>query len=173
MMTIPHKGFSHKLSTNFRWFIRAIATAAHLYFDDIQWADHDSRDLIEAMIGDLSTSNILIVVCFREDHALLADFKDSREAADDENTYKRIAFQEACALPQTHIHVDCLEGDDVNGMVSDLLKCNKDETKALSNVIQKKTFGNVFYIIQFIDSLQSRGLLKHCIQRDTWEWNVD
>jgi predicted ATPase len=156
-----------------RLFIAAIARAAHpvvLYFDDIQWADRGSRDVIEALIGDTVTSNIIIVVCFREECTQLGDAKESHEP--DEKAYKRTTLQEACGLPQTHIHVDCLQGDDVNTLISDLLRCQKNETISLSDVIQKKTLGNVHHVLQFIESLQSRGMLKHCPQRDTWDWSI-
>eukprot|EP00985_Skeletonema_marinoi_P031289 scaffold37493_cov100-Skeletonema_marinoi.AAC.1 len=58
-------------------------------------------------------------------------------------------------------------------MVSDALGLYPRICKSLSDIVFQKTKGNPFFVLEFIQSLQSRGLLQYDSCQKRWVWNTD
>lgn len=157
-------------------FISSVATPVHpviLFFDDAQWADKNSRGLIEALITDPASNNVIVVVAFREEEGEPHELQLDVPASESENGYSRKAICQSPLWPLTEIRVGCLGVDKVNEVVAGLLKRTALETHGLSNAIQTKTSGNVHHVVHYLGSLESRELLIYSPQKRQWSWRID
>ena len=138
-------------------FIRAICSSRHpvvLLLDDMHWADSDSLELLTMLSHDKCTKYLLMVNVRREEGSALNNLQ---------------AIQSS-----THIKLNDLEFDDVNAMMSDVLK--KPSTGAtfpLSAFVYDKTKGNVFFIMQILLQFIEEKLLKFCCDTYSWEWDAN
>eukprot|EP00577_Skeletonema_sp_RCC1716_P008541 CAMPEP_0113418196 /NCGR_PEP_ID=MMETSP0013_2-20120614/26075_1 /TAXON_ID=2843 ORGANISM="Skeletonema costatum, Strain 1716" /NCGR_SAMPLE_ID=MMETSP0013_2 /ASSEMBLY_ACC=CAM_ASM_000158 /LENGTH=743 /DNA_ID=CAMNT_0000305411 /DNA_START=1 /DNA_END=2232 /DNA_ORIENTATION=- /assembly_acc=CAM_ASM_000158 len=58
-------------------------------------------------------------------------------------------------------------------MISDALCLYPRICKSLSDILFQKTKGNPFFVLEFMQSLKSRGLLQYNIHQKRWVWNED
>lgn len=152
-------------------FIRAVASHEHpviLFFDDVQWADENSRALLESLVTDGEWKNVLIIAAFREESAFVGQ-TDTRSNGD-----SRKSFEEICEMPLSTIKVNFLSLHGINALLSDLFSMEGDETLPLSEVLMKKTYGNPYQIIQLLSMIQSSGWLQRSVTRGPcWEWDIE
>lgn len=73
----------------------------------------------------------------------------------------------------TKITLGGLSHADLNTMISDALCLYPRICKSLSEVVYQKTKGNPFFALEFMQSLQSRGLLQYNSNQKRWVWNED
>ncbi len=76
-------------------------------------------------------------------------------------------------VPTTKVSLTGLGLEDLNTMVSDALCLSPRICTSLSKIVFKKTKGNPFFVLEFIQSLQSRGLLFCDCRRKRWVWNEE
>jgi predicted ATPase len=80
---------------------------------------------------------------------------------------------EANHVAITNIEVTNLEADAINTMVSDILKCSREDCESLSELVCRQTGGNIFFVIQFLRSLLEEGLLYQDAERREWSWRAE
>jgi predicted ATPase len=80
---------------------------------------------------------------------------------------------ETSNVPTTKLSLTGLDRGDLNKMVSDALGLYPRICKSLSDMVFQKTKGNPFFVLEFIQSLQSRGLLQYDSCQKRWVWNTD
>lgn len=68
----------------------------------------------------------------------------------------------------TEVHLGGLEAADLNALVSDALGLFPRMTQSLSDIIQRKTEGNPFYVLEFLKSLVERNLLHYSLRERRW-----
>ena len=73
----------------------------------------------------------------------------------------------------TKVSLAGLGRDDLNAMISDALCLYPRICKSLSNIVYQKTKGNPFFVLEFMQSLLSRGLLQYNFHQKRWVWNED
>ena len=66
-----------------------------------------------------------------------------------------------------------LDQEDLNTMISDALCLYPRICKSLSDIVFEKTKGNPFFVLEFMQSLQSRGLLQYNFHQKRCVWNDD
>jgi len=64
-----------------------------------------------------------------------------------------------------------LEETHVNQLLSDLLSTDPHITEGLSKIVHKKTLGNVFFVVQFLQTLNDEELLEFNFATYKWLWN--
>lgn len=151
----------------FRILFRVVASFGPviLVLDDLQWADSASLDLLEVLITDDDNPSLMVIGCYRSneiDEAHLAS-----------KTIKHI--QECSDTDQIVIHnisIGDFEIEHVNQLLADLLSSDTTKTQRLAEIIHRKTNGNIFFVIQFLTSLQSVGLLEFSIGALAWQWDI-
>mmetsp|Transcript_23122 Transcript_23122/g.33019 ORF Transcript_23122/g.33019 Transcript_23122/m.33019 type:complete len:804 (-) Transcript_23122:247-2658(-) len=76
-------------------------------------------------------------------------------------------------VPTNKVSLTGLDQENVNEMISDALCLYPRICKPLSDIVFQKTKGNPFFVLEFMQSLQSRDLLQYdsCLKR--WVWNED
>ncbi|CAB9523549.1 Transcriptional regulator [Seminavis robusta] len=146
-------------------FLRVISSFGPivLLMDDIQWSDIASMQLLEVLLTDrsLDMDNFMVVGLYRsnevhEGHLVTKWMRDVDES-------KGIAVQKIVLgnLTQTHI----------NQMLVDLLSADSNQTQGLSEIVYKKTAGNVFYVRYYLQSLEDEELLRFNFGLNKWLWD--
>lgn len=138
----------------FESFIRESRSIV-LFFDDLQWADHDSLELIEKMT--LTHSGMLIIGSFRND---------------DSNSHDVLKLMlgrsERTLACFEWIKLENLETDAVNRMLCDAFQWDFSQAGLLVEIIYPKTHGNPFFIKQILQRLYQDGSLFFSLDRSRW-----
>jgi predicted ATPase len=156
-----------------------------------------SIDLIEVLISDRETSNLVVVCCFRA--------KELEESSNEEH-HQTVAFkaiddlkkrgQETQEFNFTEVLVGNLAIPDLESLLSAVLGVGEQDqtfstsatsaasstaTKQssiqgkiheLAHVLQKKTHGNAFFLMQFLFALQVARLLTYSTENQEWQWDT-
>ena len=130
--------------------------------DDLQWADDAALDMVRTFLSDTMGSCMFFVGTYRDNevqvgHALF-DLMENLEISN---------------VPTNKVSLTGLDQASLNEMISDALCLYPRICKSLSDIVFQKTKGNPFFVLEFMQSLQSRGLLQYdpCLKR--WVWNED
>eukprot|EP00986_Skeletonema_menzelii_P017619 scaffold20786_cov95-Skeletonema_menzelii.AAC.1 len=76
-------------------------------------------------------------------------------------------------VPTTKVCLTGLSLEDLNIMISDALCLFPRICMSLSKIVIQKTKGNPFFVLEFMQSLQSRGLLYYDCRQKRWMWNEE
>jgi len=133
----------------FRRFVGAFAQPEHplaLFLDDLQWLDQATLELLEHLISGPEVRHLLLVGAYRNNevsssHPLTRTLDAIRNAG--------TTMREIVLMP--------LRLDDVDRLVADTLQCTQDAAHPLAQLVQEKTGGNPFFVIQFLAALGEEG----------------
>ena len=164
LQEIPPAESQNRFNMVFRNFARVFSQKEHplvLFLDDLQWADSASLKLILFLVTDPETSNLLIVGAYRNNevsatHPLLLTVEEIKKAGATVNT----------------IGLSPLDTNNVNQLISDALKCRKEDSLELAALVTKKTAGNPFFIDEFLKTLYQDKLLAFDSDRGGWQWDI-
>mmetsp|Transcript_33625 Transcript_33625/g.81470 ORF Transcript_33625/g.81470 Transcript_33625/m.81470 type:complete len:1082 (-) Transcript_33625:65-3310(-) len=164
------KNGQQRWKTVFRIMTRVLAESLSpivIVFDDLQWADSASLDVMEFLISDVENPNPLMIIgCYR-----------SNEIDENSMLSHRIAsLKDKCDNFRFHfaeIEVPSFGVDHVNQMIMAMLSMDEeDKTRALAEICLKRTEGNPYFLIEFMHMLRQRGLLKFNMGLLHWKWDV-
>lgn len=148
----------------FKNFVRVFADENHplvLFLDDLQWADTASCSLIQIIATDRDLRFFLFIGSYRDaetpDHHPLALVRNVMEFS---------------GVPMETIHLPPLEPEDVNHLISSMIRCEPDRSMPLARAIHEKTKGTPFFINQFLRTLHDKGLLNLDVSKG-WTWDMD
>ena len=141
------------LQSSFQRFVRIFASVTRpiiLVLDDIQWADPGSLELLKALLKDTQSKRVLILCTFREEQLSFRDFRT------------HLFYGLKRKIESKTICLSNLELDDVHSMISSLLSNAKqqEEIHSLSELVHKRTLGNPYFCIEFLDSLIAQRFLN-------------
>ena len=126
-----------------------------LFLDDLQWADTTLKDFLTALTVDMTSTNLLVVGAYRS-----AEFEWDLKG---KSPHWRISKIDLGPLSQMI----------VNDIVSRATRRRPEETEELGAIIYRKTQGNALFTWQFLDMLQTSGLLFFSFRSNQWEWDTD
>jgi predicted ATPase len=152
-----------KFLSGYRNVIRAICTEDHpsvIFLDDLQWADDTSLELLRHIAKDISSQYLLLVGAYRDNEVNSGDPLALK--LEEINAQRSIR----------NIKVDNLDVETMSKWLGSLLGRNSDSTRQLAEVTVKKTMGNVFYSVQFLESSQERGYLRFDAGNARWIWRI-
>ena len=91
-------------------------------------------------------------------------------------TYRANDFDETLVITNDQMHrsqlsVQNLQMSTLNSLVASLLSQEEDRTIPLTDLVLRKTHGNPYFALQFVESLQTRGLLFRN-QAAEWDWDL-
>ncbi|WP_173004678.1 trifunctional serine/threonine-protein kinase/ATP-binding protein/sensor histidine kinase [Rhizobium dioscoreae] len=147
----------------FKAFLGVFATAAHplvVFFDDLQWLDPATLDLIQGLATEHELKHSLLVVAYRDDevdstHSLSALLDNVRQVS------HRV----------TDIRLDKLSRADLEQLLANLFFCAPERVERLAAIVSEKTDGNPFFTLQFLRQLASDSLLTFRAETSEWEWD--
>ena len=162
---LPPKDAQNRFQSAFRRFLGVFARPEHpltLFLDDLQWLDAATLDLLGQLATYPEVRHLLLVGAYRDNevsssHPLLQTLEAIRK------TGTRVG----------EIVLTPLELDDVNMLVADRLHCELARALPLAELVQEKTGGNPFFVIQFLIALAEDGLLTFNSVTCAWQWDVN
>jgi predicted ATPase len=158
---------SNRFKQGFRTFLRCVASEENpvvFFVDDIQWADISSLEILESLINDPLSRNILIICAYRDDESSSEIFRIFCESI-----HHNLKFEHNNHRV-TAIQVDRLKISDLNRILAARLSLNLAEVQSLGSLIWNKTNGNPFYASHFLNMLYSTGMLSRKLD-DSWTWD--
>jgi len=149
----------------FQTFVAAISTAKRpviMFLDDLQWCDLASLDLILALLTDLDLRYFMFIGAYQSD-----------EVEPDADLLR--CFEVVSTIqPMARIEVTNLLKDKLNLLLLHALhREDEGEVMQLTDVIYKKTLGNIFHSIQILEELQRKERLTFSHATSQWEWDLD
>ncbi len=152
----------HRFNLLFQKFIAVFTTSAHplvMFLDDLQWADSASLQLLNQLMED--TSHLLLLGAYRDNevspaHPLILTVEELAKAGATVNT----------------ITLDALSFSDTNLLVADTLHCSTESSVPLTELMERKTQGNPFFITQFLKALYEDGNLFFNDSLCSWECDI-
>jgi predicted ATPase len=145
-------------------FLRGVSSPEHplvLFLDDMHWADEASLDLLESLLSDGENDGIMFLGTYRDE----GDASSKRLKA-------MLSKLDKSKVTTTNIELDPFGEEAVNSMLAELLMFDLDETKPLSSVICNQTKGNIFFIWEYLRSLNDTGMLEFDKKKDQWNWDT-
>ena len=147
-----------------RRLIQAVTDPQHplvLAFDDLQWADNASLEMISQLLRHPDLRRLLVVGSCRSnevgpDHPLTAIIAELREHGVAETVTLR-------PLPKTAIAA----------ILADTIHASRKRTLQLAQVVTGKTGGNPLFATQFVHRLNELGLLTFDQAGLGWVWDLD
>ena len=149
----------------FRRFFGVFAQAEHpiaLFFDDLQWLDKATLDLIEDLLIRSDLKYLMLIGAYRDNevdaaHSLTRKLDAVRQSG--------ARMHEICLLP--------LARDDIKRLIADALRCDLARVGPLAQLVDQKTAGNPFFVIQFLRALAEEGMLQFDYETGCWCWDLD
>jgi PAS domain S-box-containing protein len=162
---IPARDARARFQSVFRAFVEVFAQPEHplvLFFDDLQWADEATMDLLEFLVTEANIRSLMLIGAYRSDQP-------------------RIAEKVAEAIPRVRrsgarvdeIRLAPLEAADVCQLVAETLRSDPATVAPLADVLWVKTAGNPLFVNQFLMSLEQERLLTFDQARREWRWDLD
>ncbi|MBI5553055.1 MAG: AAA family ATPase [Desulfobacterales bacterium] len=132
-----------------------------LFLDDMQWADRETLEQILNFMLARKRPYMLILGAYRNDtvdtNSALTIFKDKMLRT---------------GIPIETVHLMAFHAALTNQMVAGILSKSPRESLSLSKVVHRKTGGNPFFIWQFMNSLQSNGLIHYDLDQGGWTYDL-
>ncbi len=161
---LPPQASRTRFQLVFRRFIGAF-TKDHplaLFFDDLQWLDLATLDLMEDLLTHPDVANLLLIGAYRDNevaptHPLMRKLK---------------AMSDGGARLQT-IVLAPLTRRDLQELVEESLGCGSADARQLARLVEEKTGGNSFFAVQFLLSLFEEELLRFDQVSARWLWDVN
>src|SRR5246127_1531712 len=161
---VPPQDGQNRFQLVFQGFLGAFARPEHplvLFFDDLQWLDAATLDLLERLVTHPEMRHVLLVGAYRDNevgssHPLMRTLEAIRKAR----------------APVQEIVLAALGLDDVGRLVSDAVHCEPERAGPLAQIVHEKTGGNPFFAIQFFTALAEEGLLAFDAVAGVWQWDM-
>jgi PAS domain S-box-containing protein len=148
----------------FRRFVGVFARQEHplaLFLDDLQWLDAATLDLLEHLATHPEVRYLLLVGAYRDNE--VRPFDPLMQTLDQ---IRRSATRVSeIALAPLALH-------DLERLIADSLHCGREHAQPLSQMVQEKTAGNPFFVIQFISVLAEERLIEFDRSREAWIWDL-
>ncbi|MBO3462984.1 trifunctional serine/threonine-protein kinase/ATP-binding protein/sensor histidine kinase [Aetokthonos hydrillicola Thurmond2011] len=146
----------------FQKFIEVFTTAEHplvIFLDDLQWGDLASFELIKLLMQD--NHHLLVLGAYRDNevspvHPLILTVEELNKAEVIINI----------------ITLTSLTFDNTNHLVADTLNCSIELAKPLTELIERKTQGNPFFITQFLKALHEDKYITFNPNCRYWECDL-
>lgn len=139
-----------------------------LLLEDLQWVDVGSLALMKTLVSGNDMAGFILLGCYCENevdcctHPLGLFFRELD-----------IKEEDSSNVNISHVTVANLDEDAVSDLLVDLLKSNRSKTALLARILQEKTYGNTFFVIQFLISLRNRHLLQFNMASLSWDWDIE
>ena len=149
----------------FQSFISALARREHplvVFLDDLQWVDAATLDLLHALLTGPGIRHLLLIGAYRDN-----------EVDDSHLLTWAVNRLEASGGRVSRLSLGPLALPDLTSFLCDTLHREPSYIEPIAGVIQKKTDGNPFFVIQFLKMLEQEGLLIFESEHGGWSFGID
>ena len=172
--SFENQGFGANFRLRFvvRLFLQTLAswvsefgTALTMFMDDLQFADHNSYDIVTALLTDTTLSGVLFLGGCRT---------SGENYAEGSNLAVLLGLlHDAEMIKLTRIHINNIDKKCVNTLVSESIRIIPRLTKALSDIVFLRTNGNPLFVRQLLQSLVTEHRLVYSVSSRRWTWDLE
>ena len=162
--SLSAKETQNRFNNTFIEFVKVFARREHpliLSFDDLQWIDSASLQLLEFLSKNFDSGYLLIVGTYQNDEFNKNNLLKNAIA----RIRSKIAIDEIKLLP--------LSFDDTNQLLIDTLEPSKQDTIPLAELLFDRTGGNPFFLDRLLQTLYNEKLITFDFDRLTWQWQIE
>ncbi|WNG61239.1 AAA family ATPase [Archangium gephyra] len=162
---LPPAETRNRFNRLFQRFLGVFASSGRplvLFLDDLQWADFASLQLLKFLVTHPDTPPLLLIGAYRDNevgtsHPLALVLEEARKEG--------ARFSDLQLGPLSPGQTRQLVADALSGAGQEVLE-------PLSELLQARTGGNPFFLLQFLQTLYQDGLVER-VPRGGWLWNAD
>jgi predicted ATPase len=162
--SLDNKEKYHMLLSCLQSFVRVISAPSHptvILFDDLQWADNETLDLMSKLVMDKETRSCLFVGCYRDNEVLT-----------DHPLLEYLGQIALSGVPMWQIFQASIDRGSINKLLSDSLHLLPRITAPLAREMHKKSGGNPHFVKQLLQSLCDERLLQYSPSARRWQWDI-
>lgn len=153
----------NRFKSVFQKLIQVFARPEHpltIFLDDLQWVDSASLQMIRVLATEAS-QYLFLIGAYRDNevnafHPLNLTLEDLTKVG----------------VTVNYISLNTLNLCQINQLLADTFKCDRELTVPLAKLILAKTHGNPFFINESIATLKTENLLKFERARGVWYWDL-
>jgi PAS domain S-box-containing protein len=161
---LPPKDARRRFHLTFRRFIGAFARPEHplaLFFDDLQWLDGATLDLLEDLLTGTDLRHLMLIGAYR-----------SNEVTSAHPLKQKLEAIEAAGGKVVQITLAPLAPEHLQQLISEALRLEAERAVPLARLVHEKTGGNPFFANRFIASLAEEGMLAFDHDAARWSWDL-
>ncbi len=162
---LPPAESHNRFNLVFQNFMGVFARVEHplvVFLDDLQWADNASLNLVRTLMTGPESRFLLLIGAYRDNEV---DAKHPLTATLDEI--------ERAGAALGRIELPPLALSHINHLVADTLLSSLDDALPLAELLEARTQGNPFFLVEFLKSLHELGLLTFDHGRGRWRTDLD
>lgn len=147
----------------FRALLAVLARIEHplvLFLDDVQWADIPSLHLLETLLTQSERQPFLVIAAYRDNEV------DATHPVPLLAEALRRAGQRV-----SKITLGPLALEDTQTLVADALHLERHAVAQLAALLQSRTSGNPFFLLQLLQALEDEGLLTLDASAGCFSWD--
>jgi PAS domain S-box-containing protein len=153
-----------RFQTVVRKFVSVFARPEHplaLFLDDLQWLDAATLDVFAHLVAHPEVRHLLLVGAYRDNEVhpsdpLMRTLEEIRKS--------KAKVCDVVLAPLTL--------RDLEHLIVDSFHSEREHARSLSQLVQEKTAGNPFFVIQFISALVEDGLIAFDRSSAAWNWDL-
>lgn len=164
------EGGVDRLRFAFRVLTRVCSSAFSpliLFFDDLQWSDVSSLQVLEYLISDSHNDNPLMIIgSYRSEEVDVNSLLHNKIISLRQKTEK-FHFQ------MTELKIQPFSESDIEKIITTVLpSLRADHIVGLAALCHKRTLGNPFFTIEFLKMLHFEGMVSFDEITETWSWDL-
>ncbi|MCP5498089.1 MAG: AAA family ATPase [Leptospiraceae bacterium] len=161
-LELPPKESQNRFKNTLLNFLSIFANEKNplvIFLDDLQWGDLETIHFIKDLILLSDMTHILIIGAYRSNEV------------DATHPFSNMLTDIKKAKVEVHsLVLKPLKKSDIANLLCDSFYKNESQVKDLSELIEKKTGGNPFFIYQFLQTLYDENLLYFDYNQQQWNW---
>lgn len=136
-----------------------------LCIDDLQWADPTSLALLSQLLMALATDGkkhlrLLLVGAYRTGEASTATVQEA------------IGHLRREGLTLAELELGVLSAFNVHSLLEELFPTRSEMLDALTNAVMRKTLGNAFFVLHFLQGLYQDSLIRFDFDAGSWVFDL-
>jgi predicted ATPase/signal transduction histidine kinase len=146
-------------------FVAAIARPEHplvLFLDDLQWADAATLALLDPLLTGTDCGCLMLLGAYRDN-----------EVEATPRLARTLAALDRAGVALVRVGLGPLTGADLAELVADTLHIGVPQAAPLAELVQRKTGGNPFFVIQFLKLLEREGHLRFDADAGVWRYRLE
>jgi predicted ATPase len=146
-------------------FVAVVASKDHplvLFLDDLQWVDAATLEVLDTLLTAPEIRHLLLIGAYRDNEV-------------DAGHRLTVAVQRV-ALAGARVHrvpLGPLDPPDLTRFLRDSFRSDQDDVEEVAALVHKKTGGNPFFVIQFLQALELDHLIGFDRAQGRWTFQLD
>jgi predicted ATPase/transcriptional regulator with GAF, ATPase, and Fis domain len=149
----------------FQNFLGALAQQDHplvVFLDDLQWADSATLGLLQPLLTSPDVKFLFLIGAYRDN-----------EVDASHPLTRTLHLLGSSGVQLDRIVLEPLALPDLTLLIQDTLHGEATDVEPLAALVQQKTAGNPFFVLQFLKTLRQEGLIEFEHGQGRWTFRMD